>query len=461
MKKKLSFFIFICIAAILVIGYFFLEKKIYTESAAIFLFVLAVIQVFGLQYFLKNQLKNDVVKDNLRLRIVELKESLEAAERLADHKSIYLSNMSYEVRIPLSTVLGMLNMLKQGELNIDQKAQVEIAEYSAKHLLQLVHMVTDNAEVEQGDIELNASTVDLKADLSALFKVFEYQMIDKGLSFDYKFLSEEKERFLVLADSARIQQVLINLINNAIKFTNSGGISVIVDQSVGIDDTQIITFYVKDTGIGMNQLEVNRALSNLEIGHNDGMMKDYRGGGIGLNISQRLVKIMGGTLKIETKENEGSTFYFSLQLKKTLSLKAEEIVNKPIFNEHFRVLVAEDNLTNQKVIKFLLERQGAECTFAHNGVEALELYKILDFDLIFMDIYMPDMNGYEATKYIKETEKFKTSQTPIIGVSASAFKDDIEKAKDSGIDDFLSKPIEVKRLKLLLKKYSNNKNASA
>ena len=406
-----------------------------------------------MQYFLKNQLKNDVVKDNLRLRIDELKDSLESAEKLADHKSIYLSNMSYEIRIPLSTVLGMLNMLKQTDLNTDQKAQVEIAEYSSKHLLQLVNMVTDNAEVQKGAVKLNLAAVDLKDDLSKLFRIFEYQMLDKGLNFEYKFLSEEKDKFLVLADSARIQQVLINLINNAIKFTNIGGVSIIVDQTVGIDDSQIITFYIKDTGVGMRQDEVKRVLSDSELDYDTSMMKDYRGGGIGLSISNQLVKLMGGDLKLETKENEGSTFYFSLQLKKTLSLNADEFEIKPIFKNKFRVLVAEDNITNQKVIKFLLERQGADCTFAKNGVEALELYKILDFDMVFMDIYMPDMDGYQATKFIKETDKYRSSKTPIVAVSASAFEDDILNARLAGIDDFLAKPIEVDQLKALIKKY--------
>ena len=227
MKKKLSFFIFASIAAILIVGYVFLEKKIYAESAALFLFILAIIQVLALQFFLRNQLKNEVIKSNLRLRVNELKESLEIAEELANHNSIYLANMSYEVRTPLNTVLGMLNMLKQTDLNSDQTAQVEIAEFSSKHLLQLVNMVTNNAKIYDDDLNLDMKTVDLKIDLLNLFKVFEYQAWEKGLSFDYDFLSDEKGKFLVLADSARIQQVLINLINNAIKFTNSGKISII------------------------------------------------------------------------------------------------------------------------------------------------------------------------------------------------------------------------------------------
>lgn len=454
MKKKLSFFIFASIASILLIGYFFLEKKIYAESAAIFLFILAILQVFVLQFFFRNQLKNDVVKANLKLRIEELKSSLDTAEHIGNHKSIYLANMSYEVRTPLNTVLGMMNMLKQTDLNSDQRAQVEIAEYSSKHLLQLVNMVTDNTEVESGNFNLNLQTTDLKADLSKLFKVFEFQAWEKGLEFDFSFLHEEKDKFLVLADSPRIQQVLINLINNAIKFTNTGKISVIVDQSVGIDGFQYITFYVKDTGIGMKPEQVKRVLTTPEDVFGNSLMKDYRGGGMGLSISNQLVELMGGNLKLESKENEGTTFYFSLQLKKTLNVKTEKESLAPVLSEKFSVLVAEDNRMNQKVIKFLLERQGADCTFAKNGKEAVDLYKILDFDMIFMDIYMPDMDGYEATRFIKLTDKYKKLNTPIIGVSASAFEKDIEKAKESGIDYFLSKPLEVEKIKALLLKFS-------
>ncbi|WP_170179823.1 ATP-binding protein [Flavivirga rizhaonensis] len=367
--------------------------------------------------------------------------------------------MSYEVRTPLSTVLGMLNMLKQTNLDSDQKAQVEIAEYSSKHLLQLVNMVTDNADVKIESLQLNLLAIDLKSDLFHLFKVFEYQAWEKGLEFDFKFLYEEKDTFSVLGDSARIQQVLINLINNAIKFTNSGKISIIVDQTVSIDEDQIVTFYIKDTGVGMRQEEIKRIFNNASSPYDASMMRYYKGGGIGLSISHQLVKLMGGDLKLESKENEGSTFYFSLQLKKTLNIKTENTEQQPILLDKFSVLVAEDNRMNQKVIKFLLERQGADCTFAKNGIEAVDLYKILDFDMVFMDIYMPDMDGYQATKAIQETEKYIKNNTPIIAVSASAFEEDINHAKSAGIDEFLAKPIETDRLKELLVKYSK-KNSS-
>lgn len=455
-KKILSIIIFVSIVVVLLLAYFFLEQKISNNMLVLFLLGFAIAQIFVLQYFFKNQLKNEIRLTNLNNRIKELQSNLDEANKLTDFKSVYIANMSYEIRTPLSTVLGMLNMLKETHLDADQKAQVEIAEYSSKHLLQLVNMVTDNEDVDKGDVKLNLLALDLKTDLSHLFKVFEYQAWEKGLQFDYKFLIDEKRKFSLLGDSLRIQQVLINLINNAIKFTNSGKISIIVDQTISIEDGQIVTFYIKDTGIGLRPEEVKQIFNDSKA-FSISQGRDYRGSGIGLAISHQLVKLMGGELKLESKENEGTTFYFSLQFKKTLGIKKEEEIQEPILLEKFSVLVAEDNRMNQKVIKFLLEQQGADCTFVKNGLEAVELYKILNFDMIFMDIYMPDMDGYEATKAIKETEKYSIHNTPIIAVSASAFEADIANAKLAGIDDFLAKPLEVAKLKELLTKYSKKK----
>ena len=452
-RKILSIIIFVSIVLILLLAYFFIENKISYNILVLILFGFAVVQILVLQFFFKNQLKNEVRIASLRNNIGVLQSELDEANRIADYKSIYLANMSYEIRTPLSTVLGMLNMLKQTHLDDDQKAQIEIAEYSSKHLLQLINIVSDNEDVDKRDIKLNLLALDLEYDLSHLFKIFEYQAWEKGLKFEYKFLMDEKRKFSLLGDSLRIQQVLINLINNAIKFTNSGKIAIIIDQTISIEDEIIVTFYIKDTGIGFGSDEM-KEIFNTSKASTISRERDYRGGGLGLSVSYKLVNLMGGDLKLESKENEGSTFYFSLQLKKTLGIKLEEVIQEPVLLEKFSVLVAEDNRMNQKVIKSLLEQQGADCTFVKNGLEAVELYKILDFDMVFMDIYMPDMDGYEATKAIKKTEKYAQYKTPILAVSASAFEADITNAKLAGIDDFLAKPIEVNKLKELLIKYS-------
>ena len=453
-KIVLSFFMGIAFLVIFFVGFNYIEDNTALQSVALLLAILMIVLVVIAFCFFKNQYSNELEVENLNNLIKDIKQKLNDALDTADYKSIYLANMSYEIRTPLNTVLGMLNMLKQTNLDADQKAQVEIADFSSEHLLQLVNMIIDNSKVDDGDIELNLAAIHLKSDLSRLFKIFEYQAWDKGLELEFKFLFESEKKFYVLGDIAKIQQVLINLINNAIKFTNNGKITIIVDQTVGIDDDQIVTFYIKDTGVGMRSHEVKRILKTSKK-VDVSKFKDYRGGGYGLSISRDLVKLMGGELKIESKENKGTTFYVSLQLQKTLNIKAPSTEIKPALLSKFNVLVAEDNRMNQKVIKFLLEQQGADCTFAKNGLEAVDLYKILDFDMVFMDIYMPDLDGYQATEKIKRTRKYAKLKTPIIAVSASAFDEDIENAKLAGIDDFLAKPIEAEKLKELLIKYAS------
>ncbi len=395
----------------------------------------------------------ELVKSKLRL----LESDLEEATKISEYKSVFLANMSYEIRTPLNSVLGMINMLKKSQLTTEQQIQLEIAEYSSEHVLQLANMILDNSKVEGGDIKLELSAIDLKSDLSRLIKVFEYEAWDNGLDFEFKFLADENQKFLLLADIKRIKQILTNLLNNAIKFTNAGTISLIIDQTVGPDDYQIVTFYVKDTGIGIPPDKAKRIFNDSDNNHLS--IIDYYGGtGLGLTASSQLIKAMGGELKLESKENEGSIFYFSIQLQRTLDVEREKPEPSAILlnqlDYKFSVLVAEDNTMNQKVIKFLLEQQGADCTFVKNGSDAVKLFNILDFDMVFMDIFMPEMDGYEATKLIKESKKYAERNVPIIAVSASAFEEDIKAAKKAGIDDFLAKPIETKKLKELLVKYA-------
>lgn len=460
----LSFCTIIFMVVVLFVGFFYIESddrdlflanKYVNASLMILIFMVVAILI--------NYLADQLIKDlrTLRLKIKrevkELEDALDKSIKDAENKTVYLANMSHEIRTPLTAVMGMINMLKQTELDIDQRVQLEIAEYSSEHLMQLINMILDNSKVNKGEVALNMAAMDLRSDLTKLFKVFEYQAWEKGLGFEFKFLPDKDYKFLLLGDITRIQQVLINLINNAIKFTNNGKISITVDQTVEHDDNQIVTFYVKDTGVGMRYDEVIKIFDAFNFGESF-TTQHYRGAGIGLGIANQLVKLMGGELKIETKENEGSIFYFSLQLKKTLNLKVEQLESKNLllnkFDYKFNVLVAEDNLMNQKVIKFLLEQQGADCTFAKNGLEAVKLFDVLDFDMVFMDIYMPEMTGYEATKLIKDSKKYAENSVPIIAVSASAFEEDIANAKLVGIDDFLAKPIEVEKLKNLLVKYA-------
>lgn len=436
------------------------DNSSYFLTLAFLLFILLAIVTLVFLLILRSQIDNDVVESYLNDKINDLELKLQEATEDSEHKSIYLENMSHEIRIPLSTILGMVRMLKNTDLNLDQEAQVEIAEYSSEHLLQLINMILNNSKGVPVDLKLDQVPIRLRSDLTKLFKIFEYQAWEKGLEFNYKFSIDNKHDFLLLGDIGKIQQVLVNLVNNAIKFTNTGKIEVTVDHTVTYDNLQVVSFYVKDSGIGMSEYEQEHAFSTFED-KNSNKLKHYRGSGVGLSVSKKLVELMGGELKFESKENEGSTFYFSLQLKKTLNVIAEPPKEKPVllnkFDYKFNILVADDNKMNQKVIKFLLEQHGAECTFVTNGLDAVNLYKVINYDMIFMDIYMPKINGYEATKIIKNSDKYAKHNIPIIAVSASAFEEDIEKAKEAGVDDFLAKPIDSEKLNTILRKYALKK----
>ncbi len=464
-KTKKGFLIWAIVATIglTVLGVlFFIGKDVsgdtdYYLTFSLLTFAILVFVILVLLYTVWIQLESDVIESYLNNRLESLEKELQQAKELSEHKSIYIANMSHEIRIPLSTILGMIRMLKNTELDMDQCAQLEIAEYSSEHLLLLINMILNNSKGISDDLKLDLVTINLESDLSKLFKIFEYQAWEKGLQFESRFIVDKKHNFLVLGDLGKIQQILVNLINNAIKFTNNGKVEVSIDNTVTYDDYQVVTFYIKDTGVGMSNYELEHAISPLEE-REASAVKHYRGSGIGLSVTKKIVELLGGELKIESKENEGSTFYFSLQLQKTLNLKAEPEKDSPVLLHHldykFKILVAEDNKMNQKVIKFLLEQYGAECTFATNGLEAVNLYKVIDYDMIFMDIYMPEMNGYDATKIIKKSDKFAEKAIPIIAVSASAFQEDIENAKKAGVDEFLAKPIDNKKLKVLLEKYA-------
>ncbi|WP_203258212.1 response regulator [Hyunsoonleella ulvae] len=455
-----SIFGLITLGILFFAGRYISDSADYFSTFALLIFMTLVIVTGAFLYVLRSQIDDGVVESYLNNRINELEEKLETVTESSEHKSIYLENMSHEIRIPLSTIMGMIRMLKNTDLDSDQQAQLEIAEYSSEHLLQLINMILNNSKSVGADLKIEQVPIRLKSDFTKLFKIFEYQAWENNLEFSYKFLIDKKQDFLLLGDISKIQQVLINIVNNAIKFTNSGKIEITIDHKVTYDNLQVVSFYIKDTGIGMSDFEQNQTLKSIEE-KSTIPLKHYRGSGIGLAASKKLIELMGGELKFESKENEGSTFYFSLQMQKTLNVIEEPPKEVPIllnkYDYKFSVLVAEDNKMNQKVLRFLLEQHGAECTFVTNGLDAVNLYKVINFDMVFMDIYMPKINGYEATKIIKNSDKYQKNNIPIVAVSASAFDEDIKKAKVAGVDEFLAKPIDSKKLNSVLRKYALKK----
>ncbi|MEN9906972.1 MAG: hypothetical protein RLZZ540_113 [Bacteroidota bacterium] len=390
-----------------------------------------------------------ILKEKLSENIIFLEKKTEQANKTATFKTQFLANMSHEIRSPLNGVIGMLNMLKTSNLNSEQTEHIEIAEHSANHLLGIVNMILDHSKMEAGKMKLEHYPIHLKKELSKLIRLFEYRINDENIKLHFTYDSKIVNN--ILADNLRLQQVLINLIDNAIKFTSQGDVKLEVNLSHQIDDIQYINFKIIDSGIGIDADKTEQILLAFEQADLTTTRK-YGGTGLGLTISNQLVELMGGSkLNIMSLETGGSCFSFEIPFKiNTNAILIEEntqtIINNtkdPIIT---KALIVEDNIINQKVLYKLLNKLNIPSDIANNGKEAVSLYNENDYDIIFMDLHMPEMDGFEATKEIHSLAKYKSRNIPIIAVTASAFDEDKTKAIASGMDDFVTKPIVLKNL---------------
>lgn len=396
--------------------------------------------------FLLNSYK--ILKEKLNENLVALEKNNETANNTAKFKTQFLANMSHEIRSPLNGVIGMLNILKTSPLNSDQSEYIEIAEHSANHLLGIVNMILDHSKMEAGKIKLEQHPTHLKNELSKLIRLFEYRIKDKNIALHFNF--DERIESNILCDNLRLQQVLINLLDNAIKFTTVGDVKLEVSHIEEHDNIQKINFRVMDSGIGIDVNKTEQLLLAFEQADLTTTRK-YGGTGLGLTISNQLISLMGGSkLNIIALKEGGSSFSFDIPFKiNKTSLVVENTANTSISsnkNSVNKALIVEDNLINQKVLRKLLDKINIPADIANNGIEAVALFEKNDYDIIFMDLHMPEMDGFEATKKIHSLAKYKAKNIPIIAVTASAFDEDKIKAIANGMDDFVSKPIVLKNL---------------
>ena len=398
-----------------------------------------------------------IFKEKLAVNINFLEKTTEEANNNASFKTQFLANMSHEIRSPLNGVIGMLNLLKTKSLSKDQTEYVEIAEHSADHLLGLVNMILDHSKMEAGKMKLECYPIHLKKELSKLIRLFEYRIKDKNI--ELHFIYDDLIATNILADNLRLQQVLINLLDNAIKFTSKGVVKLEVKFINRVKDTQYLNFKITDSGIGIDPTKTEQMLLAFEQADLSTTRK-YGGTGLGLTISNQLIQLMGGSkLNIHAIKDGGSSFSFELPFKINLEEKTNEISqNENIDKQEItinKVLIVEDNVINQKVLCKLLEKINIHSDIANNGKEALVMYEKNDYDIIFMDLHMPEMDGFEATNQIHLSAKYKQKSIPIIAVTASAFDEDKVKAISSGMDDFITKPIVLKNLEETIVKQIN------
>jgi PAS domain S-box-containing protein len=366
----------------------------------------------------------------------ELAKAKTFAESAAKAKELFLANMSHEIRTPLNVIIGMIRQLNKESLTTEQHFYVKQSESSAKHLLTILNNVLDIAKIESGDMEIVDEAFSPSALAYNVHSILYSQAKDKNLEFKLNVSPDIKP--VLKGDDTRLRQVLINLIGNAIKFTDFGSITLAVELLEENESSQILRFEVIDTGIGMSDDFILRIYDKFSQEHNTSNRK-YEGTGLGMAISSDLIKLMGGHMEVKSVKNQGTICSFELTLPignpNSLIAYGQQIKEGEFKGR--KALLVEDNEMNRFIAIQSLDYLGFETVEAENGLIATELIQKQNFDLVLMDIQMPIMDGVEATNFIRQNLK---KDTPIIALTANAFKHDIDLYLKIGMNDFITKP---------------------
>ncbi|MBL8939111.1 MAG: response regulator [Archangium sp.] len=364
----------------------------------------------------------------------ERERSLERVREAERVKSAFFANVGHEIRTPLNGVLGMADALLTHPLADDEREMVQIIRSSGAVLHALIDDVLDLSRLEAQQLELHVAPVSVRALTDELRGLWTPMAQRKGLALEV--LADDDLPEAVLVDGLRLRQVLNNLLNNAVKFTEHGRISLHLSQRVGA-----LGFVVSDTGIGINAEQQQRLFRRF-VQADDSRARSRQGTGLGLALSKELTELMGGSLTLESKVGEGSTFTCLLPLKATAMPVSQPPVRATDLGR-LRVLVVDDNAVNRLVAQRLLDKTGCEVTVAADGPSALAAVARAPFDVVLMDVHMPEMDGLEVTRRIRASSR---DATRIIGLSASANREDVEACRNAGMNDFLAKPLTQERL---------------
>lgn len=406
-----------------------------------------IIGSIGIHYDITNRKR---MEERLRLARQEAIQAQQAEKQ-------FLASMSHEIRTPLNAIIGMTHLLNDTVLDKSQAEYLEVLASSASILKNLISDILDISKIDAGTLEVNTKVVNLKAEAYKLINIFKAKTLDSNVEFSLEF--DDKICNEVLCDQQLLNQILINLLGNAEKFTTEGQVTLKITLQALDTSCYVVLFEVKDTGIGMSPLELEKIFeqfvqANVEIRNN------YGGTGLGLTISKRLVDLMGGYIDVSSQQGKGTNFYFTLNLKitdKIADLNIQEngrTINK-IPEQKLDILIVEDNEMNIKYITSLLKKWELPFIVSLDGSQALDQFKKHHFDIIFMDLNMPVMDGFEATRHIREMEH-PNKNLPIVALTASTFLSKKQLALEAGMTDFLSKPFTPDQLAEIISKYSES-----
>ncbi len=402
-----------------------------------------------------------------------LRHAIIQAETSNKAKSEFIANMSHEIRTPLNAIIGLTDLMDQSNLTENQKEFLQTVKFSARELLKIINQILDFSKIESGKMELEFIPFDLKQLVQNIANAFTIMARQKGLQFKLEW--DESNPQHVVGDPTRLGQILINLLGNATKFTQKGSVTLKVLKQNETEDAVDVLFVVQDTGIGIPKDKVQKIFGSFEQ-VDSSLTRKYGGTGLGLTITSRLIEMMGSKIEVESEENKGTTFKFELTFPKVKDQKVEELPDFSLFLTHEQprlaeevmkesqpepssqkdtplILLVEDNVINQRVAKRMVENMGYKVEIANHGKEALEMLDKKKYDLILLDVQMPVLDGLRTAQKIRVKELNTDEHIPIIAMTAHAQKEDRDRCLEAGMDDYLSKPINMKILEEKIKHY--------